>query len=40
MDLVQNPEMDCGLVLRDGGVTTVPMSDVEAGEPVVIGSWV
>ena len=34
---VQNPEMDCGLVLRDGGVTTVPMSDVEAGEPVVIG---
>lgn len=34
---VQNPEMDCGLVLRDGGVTTVPMSDVKAGEPVVIG---
>ncbi len=34
---VQNPEMDCGLVVRDGGVTTVPMSDVEAGEPVVIG---
>ncbi len=35
--LVQNPEMDCGLVLRDGQVTTVPMSDVLAGEPVVIG---
>jgi len=34
---VTNPEMDCGLVLRDGGVTTVPMSDVRAGEPVVIG---
>ncbi len=34
---VRNPEMDCGLVLRDGGVTTVPMSDVKAGEPVVIG---
>lgn len=34
---VQNPEMDCGLVLRDGLVTTVPMSDVLAGEPVVIG---
>ena len=34
---VQNPEMDCGLVVRDGGVTTVPMSDVEEGEPVVIG---
>ncbi len=35
--LVSNPEMDCGLVLRDGGVTTVPMSDVLAGEPVVVG---
>jgi len=35
--LVSNPEMDCGLVLRDGGVTTVPMSDVKRGEPVVIG---
>lgn len=35
--LVQNPEMDCGLVLRDGAVTTVAMSDVKAGEPVVIG---
>ncbi|MCU0296741.1 MAG: TIGR00300 family protein [Candidatus Nanopelagicales bacterium] len=35
--LVQNPEMDCGLVLRDGGVITVPMSDVMQGEPVVIG---
>ena len=34
---VRNPEMDCGLVVRDGGVTTVPMSDVRAGEPVVIG---
>ena len=34
---VTNPEMDCGLVLRGGGVTTVPMSDVRAGEPVVIG---
>lgn len=34
---VQNPEMDCGLVVRDGHVTTVPMSDVLKGEPVVIG---
>ena len=34
---VRNPEMDCGLVLRDGVVTTVPMSDVLEGEPVVIG---
>ena len=34
---VQNPEMDCGLVVRDGHVTTVPMSDVLEGEPVVIG---
>jgi lysine-ketoglutarate reductase/saccharopine dehydrogenase-like protein (TIGR00300 family) len=34
---VSNPEMDCGLVLRDSGVTTVPMSDVKAGERVVVG---
>jgi lysine-ketoglutarate reductase/saccharopine dehydrogenase-like protein (TIGR00300 family) len=34
---VSNPEMDCGLVLRDGVFTTVAMSDVLAGEPVVIG---
>jgi lysine-ketoglutarate reductase/saccharopine dehydrogenase-like protein (TIGR00300 family) len=34
---VKNPEMDCGLVVRDGHVTTVPMSDVLEGEPVVIG---
>jgi lysine-ketoglutarate reductase/saccharopine dehydrogenase-like protein (TIGR00300 family) len=34
---VTNPEMDCGLVVRDGHVTTVPMSDVLEGEPVVIG---
>lgn len=35
--LVQNPEMDCGLVVRGGGVTTVPMSDVTKGERVVMG---
>lgn len=34
---VSNPEMDCGLVLRDGSVTTVAMSDVKAGEPVIVG---
>jgi lysine-ketoglutarate reductase/saccharopine dehydrogenase-like protein (TIGR00300 family) len=35
--LVSNPEMDCGLVLRHSGVTTVPMSDVKKDEPVVVG---
>ncbi|MDR7253807.1 lysine-ketoglutarate reductase/saccharopine dehydrogenase-like protein (TIGR00300 family) [Nocardioides sp. BE266] len=39
---VENPEMDCGLVVIDGPggrrVRTVPMSDVEAGMHVVIGA--
>ena len=36
---VANPEMDCGLaVSEDGGVRTVPMSDVVAGESIVIGT--
>lgn len=35
---VANPEMDCGIVLRPSGPTTLPMSGVQAGEPVVIGS--
>ena len=40
---VENPEMDCGLVLleaADGGrrVRTVPMSDVEAGMRIVVGA--
>ncbi|HEX6238540.1 MAG TPA: TIGR00300 family protein [Acidimicrobiales bacterium] len=35
---VENPEMDCGLVLRDGRALTVPMHRVAAGDPVVVGS--
>lgn len=36
---VDNPEMDCALVVAaDGGVRTVPMVDVRAGELVVVGS--
>ena len=39
---VENPEMDCGLVVLDGSgpprVRTVPMSDVQAGMEVVCGA--
>jgi lysine-ketoglutarate reductase/saccharopine dehydrogenase-like protein (TIGR00300 family) len=35
---VTQPEMDCGLVVSDGGVRTVPVSDVKAGELVVCGA--
>jgi lysine-ketoglutarate reductase/saccharopine dehydrogenase-like protein (TIGR00300 family) len=35
---VENPEMDCGIVLTDGRVRTVPVSDVRAGEQVVCGA--
>lgn len=36
---VANPEMDCGLGVGDGGsVRTVPMSDVRAGEQIVVGT--
>ncbi len=35
---VENPEMDCGLVVRDGRrVRTVPMHRVRAGDRVVVG---
>ena len=34
---VENPEMDCGLVVADGSVRTVPMHRVRAGERVVVG---
>jgi len=35
---VDNPEMDCALVVRpDGRVRTVPMHRVRAGDPVVVG---
>ncbi|MPQ97670.1 TIGR00300 family protein [Modestobacter sp. I12A-02628] len=35
---VQQPEMDCGLVVTDGAVRTVPVSDVRAGQAVVCGA--
>jgi lysine-ketoglutarate reductase/saccharopine dehydrogenase-like protein (TIGR00300 family) len=35
---VDNPEMDCSIVVRDGGsVTTAPMHRVRAGDQVVVG---
>jgi len=35
---VDNPEMDCGLVVRDGHAETVPMHRIRAGDRVVVGS--
>ena len=35
---VENPEMDCALVVRDGRARTAPMHRVRAGDPVVVGS--
>ena len=35
---VEQPEMDCGLVVSDGRVRTVPVSDVVAGDLVVCGA--
>ncbi|MDQ1372814.1 MAG: hypothetical protein QOJ09_152 [Actinomycetota bacterium] len=36
---VENPEMDCGLVVRDDGtVRTVPMHRVRTGDRIVVGS--
>jgi hypothetical protein len=40
---VENPEMDCALVLHDGRAHTAPMHRVAAGDTVVVGSdgvWV
>jgi lysine-ketoglutarate reductase/saccharopine dehydrogenase-like protein (TIGR00300 family) len=34
---VENPEMDCGIVVRDDSVRTAPMHRVRAGDRVVIG---
>jgi lysine-ketoglutarate reductase/saccharopine dehydrogenase-like protein (TIGR00300 family) len=34
---VANPEMDCAIVIDDGGPLTVPPSDVVAGDAVVVG---
>ena len=35
---VQNPEMDCGLLVADGTVRTIPVSDVSAGAQIVCGA--
>ncbi|MCU1692045.1 MAG: uncharacterized protein JWM64_1136 [Frankiales bacterium] len=35
---VEQPEMDCGLVVSEGRVRTVPVSDVKAGQQVVCGA--
>lgn len=35
---VEQPEMDCGLVVRGGRVRTCPVSDVRAGDQVVCGA--
>lgn len=34
---VENPEMDCAIVVREGAVRTVPMHRVRVGDPVVVG---
>jgi lysine-ketoglutarate reductase/saccharopine dehydrogenase-like protein (TIGR00300 family) len=35
---VQQPEMDCGLLVEDGTVRTIPVSDIVAGAAVVCGA--
>ncbi len=35
---VPNPEMDCGIVLRDGIPFTKPMSEAEVGDRVIVGT--
>ncbi len=35
---VEQPEMDCGLVVEDRRVRTVPVSDVKAGQSIVCGA--
>jgi lysine-ketoglutarate reductase/saccharopine dehydrogenase-like protein (TIGR00300 family) len=35
---VDNPEMDCGIVVADGRPRTIPVSDVKAGDIVVCGA--
>jgi lysine-ketoglutarate reductase/saccharopine dehydrogenase-like protein (TIGR00300 family) len=35
---VENPEMDCGLVVAQGRVRTLPMHRVRAGDRIVVGS--
>jgi lysine-ketoglutarate reductase/saccharopine dehydrogenase-like protein (TIGR00300 family) len=35
---VEQPEMDCGLLVTNGRVRTVPVSDVRAGDQLVVGA--
>ena len=35
---VENPEMDCGIVIADGRARTIPMHRVAAGDQIVVGS--
>jgi lysine-ketoglutarate reductase/saccharopine dehydrogenase-like protein (TIGR00300 family) len=35
---VENPEMDCALVVAEGRAYTAPMHRIRAGDPVVVGS--
>jgi lysine-ketoglutarate reductase/saccharopine dehydrogenase-like protein (TIGR00300 family) len=35
---VEHPEMDCGLLVSNGRVRTVPVSDVKAGDEIVCGA--
>ncbi|MDX6243028.1 MAG: hypothetical protein QOE76_751, partial [Frankiales bacterium] len=35
---VDNPEMDCGIVVAEGGPRTIPVSDVRTGDVVVCGA--
>ena len=34
---VVHPEMDCGITIEDGTARTIPMGDVRAGMPIVMG---
>jgi lysine-ketoglutarate reductase/saccharopine dehydrogenase-like protein (TIGR00300 family) len=35
---VENPEMDCGIVIADGRARTIPMHRVRVGDQIVVGS--
>ena len=35
---VENPEMDCGLLVNNGRVRTIPVSDVKSGDQIVCGA--
>jgi len=35
---LENPEMDCGIIVGDGRARTIPMHRVKAGDQIVVGS--